>query len=44
MPVKYAVGDRFPDCRLVDDREREVRISELAEGQPLILAFYRGPW
>jgi peroxiredoxin len=29
---------------LRDQRGEEVSIEELAGGQPLILAFYRGPW
>jgi peroxiredoxin len=44
MPLKYEVGQKFPEVSLVDDREQEVSISEVAGGQPLILAFYRGPW
>ena len=44
MALKYDVGQKFPSIRLVDDREREVSIAELAGGQPLILAFFRGPW
>ncbi len=44
MPLKYEVGQKFPSLSLVDDREREVSIQEVGEGQPLILAFYRGPW
>jgi len=44
MPLKYEVGQKFPSHSLVDDRQREVSIEEVAAGQPLILAFYRGPW
>ncbi len=44
MPLRYAVGDKFPSFLLLDEREREVSLADLAEGQPLILAFYRGPW
>ena len=44
MPLKYEVGQRFPSVSLLDDRERRVSIVDLAEGQPLILAFFRGPW
>ena len=44
MPLRFDVGDRFPSLPLVDDRERAISIAALAEGQPLILAFYRGPW
>ncbi len=44
MALKYEVGQKFPLISLVDDREREVSIAELAEDQPLIVACYRGPW
>ena len=44
MALKYQVGQQFPSLSLIDDREQEASISELAGGQPLILAFYRGPW
>lgn len=44
MPLRYEIGQKFPSIGLVDDREREVSIAEVAEGRPLILAFYRGPW
>ena len=44
MPLQYGVGDTFPDVTLRDDRGREVSVSEVAQGQPLFLAFFRGPW
>jgi peroxiredoxin len=44
MALKYQVGHKFPSLSLLDDRDKEVSIAELADGQPLILAFYRGPW
>ena len=44
MPLKYEVGQKFPSLALTDDREQEVSIEEVGGGQPLILAFYRGPW
>jgi peroxiredoxin len=44
MALKYEIGQKFPSVSLVDDREREVSIADLAEGRPLILAFYSGPW
>ena len=44
MPLKYSEGLRFPSLPLVDDRYRETTIEQVAEGMPLILAFYRGPW
>jgi peroxiredoxin len=44
MPLRYKVGDTFPSLSLLDDRENEVAIAEVAGGQPLILTFYRGPW
>ncbi len=44
MALKYEVGQKFPSVNLLDDRTRAVSIPDLAEGRPLILAFYRGPW
>ena len=44
MPLKFEVGDTFPDMTLRDDRGRPVSVSEVAQGQPLFLAFFRGPW
>ena len=44
MPLKLSVGDKFPSLTLRDDRDQEVSIEEVADGRPLILAFYRGPW
>ena len=44
MPLNLAVGDRFPDQTLCDDTGNDVSISEVAGGQPLFLAFFRGPW
>ncbi|MDJ0848880.1 MAG: hypothetical protein QNK04_10920 [Myxococcota bacterium] len=44
MPLEYEVGQKFPSVSLLDDRNREISIAELAEGRPLILAFFRGPW
>ncbi len=44
MPLKYEVGQKFPSISLVDDRQQELSIEEVAGGRPLILAFYRGPW
>jgi peroxiredoxin len=37
-------GNRFPDLRLPDHTARERSLSELADGQPLVLAFVRGWW
>ena len=44
MALKYQVGQKFPLMSLLDDRDKEVSIADLAGGQPLILSFYRGPW
>jgi peroxiredoxin len=44
MALKYEVGQKFPSVSLLDDRKRVVSIADLAEGRPLILAFFRGPW
>ena len=44
MPLRYEVGQKFPAVTLVDDREQEISTADLGSGQPLMLAFYRGPW
>lgn len=44
MPLNLDVGDRFPDITLPDHDGNPVSISEVAKGQPLFLAFFRGPW
>jgi peroxiredoxin len=44
MPLRLEVGDPFPDLTLPDDAGRNVSISEVAQGQPLFLALFRGPW
>lgn len=44
MPLNLAVGDRFPDHRMLDDTGTEVSISDVTQGQPLFLALFRGPW
>ena len=37
-------GNPFPDLHLPDTTGREVALSEIAGGQPLVLAFVRGWW
>ena len=44
MPLNLDVGDQFPDVTLLDHDGIERSISEIAKGQPLFLAFFRGPW
>ena len=44
MALNLGIGDRFPDMTRRDDRDQDVSISELAQGRPLFLAFFRGPW
>lgn len=44
MALNRNVGDRFPDVTMVDDRGQARTISEVGDGQPLFLAFFRGPW
>lgn len=44
MPLNVDVGDKFPDHRLLDQHGNERSISELADGQPIFVVFYRGPW
>ncbi|MFT7597246.1 MAG: peroxiredoxin [Acidimicrobiales bacterium] len=44
MPLNLQVGDIFPDVTLTNDRGQAISIGEVAQGQPLFLAFFRGPW
>ncbi len=44
MSLKFEVGASVPSLSLADDRGNEVSIEEVADGRPLLLAFYRGPW
>jgi len=44
MPLNLSVGDTFPDMARLDDRGEETTVREVANGQPLFLAFFRGPW
>jgi peroxiredoxin len=44
MPLNLNTGDSFPDVKMLDHEGNTAAISEIALGQPLFLAFYRGPW
>lgn len=44
MPLHLDAGDLFPDHTMLDDTGSEVSISGVAQGQPLFLALFRGPW
>ena len=44
MALRFQVGDVFPSVSLVDERGKERTIAELADGRPMILIFFRGPW
>ena len=44
MPLRFEISEKFPSATLVDDRGNSVSIADVAQGRPLILAFYRGPW
>ena len=44
MSLRYEIGQKFPSVTLSDDRGQQVSIEEVADGRPLILVFYRGPW
>ncbi len=44
MALTIDVGDRFPDVTLHDHDGTARTVSEVAHGQPLFLAFFRGPW
>ncbi len=44
MPLKYDIGQKFPDHSLENDSGNLVSISDLAGRLPLFVVFYRGPW
>ncbi len=44
MPLNLSAGDSFPDHSLIDDAGVSTTIGEVTQGQPLFLAFFRGPW
>jgi hypothetical protein len=44
MHPDLVIGKHFPDLVLPDHRKQPVKLSELAQGFPLILSFYRGYW
>jgi peroxiredoxin len=44
MPPEVAIGKCFPDLTLPDHKQQLIRLSELANGFPLIVSFYRGYW
>ena len=44
MHPQLIVGKPFPDLELPDHRAQIIKLSELANGFPLILSFYRGYW
>jgi len=42
MKPELTPGNRFHDVELPDHGGNERRLSELADGDPLVLNFYRG--
>ena len=44
MALRLKPGDRFPEHTLPDETGASVALTRLADGRPLLLAFYRGPW
>jgi len=44
MHPDLVVGKRFPDLTLPDHQEHLTKLSDLANGFPLIVSFYRGYW
>ncbi len=44
MRDDLVAGNPFPDLRLPETTGRELALSEIAAGQPLVLAFARGWW
>jgi len=44
MHADFVVGKRFVDLTLPDHQHKPTKLSELANGFPLIVSFYRGFW
>ena len=44
VPLKLKIGDTFPSLSLTSDRGQSISIAKIADGRPLMLTFYRGPW
>jgi hypothetical protein len=44
MHADLVVGKRFADLTLLDHQRKLTRLSELANGFPLVVSFYRGFW
>ena len=44
MRADLVPGNPFPDLRLPEHTGRELSLSEIADGQPLLLCFVRGWW
>jgi peroxiredoxin len=42
--MNQRIGQRFPDCELVDHDSQTVKLSHYAGKFPLIVSFYRGYW
>jgi peroxiredoxin len=42
--MNQRIGQRFPDCELVDHDSQTVKLSQYAGQFPLIVSFYRGYW
>ncbi len=42
--MNQEIGKRFPDLELPDEEGKNVKLSELSGGFPLIVAFYRAYW
>jgi peroxiredoxin len=44
MHPDLVVGKRFPDLTIPDHQDHLNKLSDLANGFPLIMSFYRGYW
>jgi peroxiredoxin len=44
MHSNLVIGKRFPDLTLPNHKQERIKLTELADGFPLILSFYRGYW
>ncbi len=42
--MNQEIGKQFPDLELPDQDNNKVKLSAIANGQPLFVTFYRGYW
>jgi len=42
--MNQKIGSRFPDLELPDHEGKAIRLSQISEGFPIVVDFYRGYW